>query len=205
MQLCKAIKCIYFDRIGPVCGKTFRIILDPSPLSSKVCGWRDQPLKLTSGFARMFLDMRRKIVVICILLCGCATAYKMNSIRVGMTRAEVVQVMGTPASTSSKGNTEYLNYRLSETDDQAFYGVTKPYYVRLIDGRVDSFGKLGDFDSTQKPTVRIESDANIKTDNTTSSKSTLYDELIKLKHLKDEGVITAAEYNKEKQELLNRY
>ncbi len=115
--------------------------------------------------------------------------------------------MGPPASTSAKGKTEYLNYSLSETDDQAFYGITKPYYVRIINGRVDSFGRLGDFDSTQKPTVRIETKENIKTqsDIKTSGEADLYSELMKLKQLRDEGLITQEEFEKEKKELLEKY
>jgi len=65
---------------------------------------------------------------------------------------------------------------LSETYDQAFNGITKPYYIRLINERVDSYGRLGDFDSTQKPTVRIETQENIKTqsDIKTSGSRDLY-------------------------------
>ena len=110
---------------------------------------------------------------------------------------------GPPASTSAQSGTEYLNYSLSETDDQAFHGVTRPYYVRLLNGKVDSFGRLGDFDSTQKPTIRLETDENIKTN--VSGKTDLYSELKKLKELKDEGIISEDEYEKEKKELLEKY
>lgn len=137
------------------------------------------------------------------LITGCATAHKISAVQIGMTKEEVIKVMGPPSSTSAKAGTEYLNYSLSETDDQAFYGITKPYYVRLIDGKVDSFGRLGDFDSTQKPTVRVETNENIKAN--VSSKSDLYSELKKLKELRDEGVISAAEFEKEKKELLEKY
>ena len=108
------------------------------------------------------MNFRVFVVVLSVLLIiGCATAHKISSVQIGMTKDEVVKVMGPPASTSAKGGTEYLNYSLSETDDQAFHGITNPYYVRLINGKVDSFGRLGDFDSTQKPTVRVETDENI--------------------------------------------
>ena len=142
------------------------------------------------------------ILCVIVILLGCATAHKISLVRIGMTKEEVIQVMGPPASTSAKENTEYLNYQLSETDDQAFDGITKSYYVRLINGHVDSYGKLGDFDSTQKPTVRIETDENIKTQ---TEKSDLYTELMKLKKLRDEGLITDEEFEKEKKELLEKY
>lgn len=142
-----------------------------------------------------------------VLVTGCATAHKISAVQIGMTKDKVIKVMGRPASMSVKRGTEYLNYSLSETDDQAFYGITQPYYVRLINGRVDSYGRLGDFDSTQKPTVRIETDENIKTESdvkVTGNKD-LYSELKKLKELKDEGIISEEEFEKEKKELLEKY
>ena len=147
------------------------------------------------------------LLSIAFLLAGCATANKISNVQMGMTKQDVIRVMGPPVSTSATGKTEYLNYSLSETDDQAFYGITKPYYVRIINGRVDSFGRLGDFDSTQKPTVRIETKENIKTqsDVKTSGKADLYSELMKLKQLRDEGLITQEEFEKEKKELLEKY
>ena len=145
------------------------------------------------------------LTILFILLAGCATAGKINQVQIGMTKEEVIKVMGPPASMSAKGNSEYMNYSLSETDDDAFRGWTKPYYVRLINGIVDSYGRLGDFDSTQKPTVRIETDENIKTDVKSNEKKDLYSELKKLKQLKDDGLITQEEYDKEKKELLEKY
>jgi outer membrane protein assembly factor BamE (lipoprotein component of BamABCDE complex) len=145
------------------------------------------------------------IIAAAVSLAGCATATKISGVQLGMTKEEVIKVMGPPASVSAKGDNEYLNYSLSETDDQAFYGITRPYYVRLINGRVDSYGRLGDFDSTQKPTVRIEKDETIKADVKTSEKKDLYSELKKLKQLKDDGIITQQEFEKEKKELLEKY
>jgi len=144
-------------------------------------------------------------ITLTITLSGCATAHKMNNIQIGMTKSEVIKVMGSPVSVSAQRGSEYLNYSFSETDDQAFYGITKPYYVRLISGRVESYGRLGDFDSTQKPTVRIEKNETIKADVKTSDKKDLYSELKKLKQLKDDGLITQQEFNKEKKELLDKY
>lgn len=145
------------------------------------------------------------LILFAITLISCASAHKMNKLQIGMTKSEVIKAMGPPASMSAKSGSVYLNYSLSETDDQAFYGFTKPYYVRLINGKVDSYGRLGDFDSTKTPTVRIEKDENINANIKTTSKSTLYSELRKLKQLKDDGIITQKEFNKEKKELLDKY
>lgn len=147
------------------------------------------------------------LAIFAVLLAGCATAHKITRVTIGMTKEKVIKVMGRPASTSAKGNTEYLNYALSETDDDAFRGWTRHYNVRLVNGRVDAYGRLGDFDSTQKPTVRIETDEKIETQTDVKVKGTqdLYSELMKLKQLRDEGLLTQEEFEKEKKELLEKY
>ena len=137
-----------------------------------------------------------------VLLAGCATANKISGVQLGMTKEEVVRVMGKPTSVSAQGGSEYLNFALSETDDDAFRGWTKPYYVRLINGKVESYGRTGDFDSTKTPTVRLESDQTIRQDSRGSND--LYTELNKLKELKDSGVITEDEFQAQKKKLLER-
>lgn len=98
------------------------------------------------------------LVVTAILMTGCATAAnKMNSVHIGMTKQEVVSVLGPPASTSAKEGVEYLNYNLFEP----VYGI-KPYFVRIINEKVDSYGRLGDFDSTKPPEMKSTIDLNIK-------------------------------------------
>ena len=102
-----------------------------------------------------------KIVLGLLIICAvtaCTTTKKMNDVSLGMTKAQVISAMGAPKSTSASGTTEYLNYRLYEGyHDQ--YGAE--FYVRLVNGRVDSYGKLGDFDSTKDPTISVESNENI--------------------------------------------
>ena len=136
------------------------------------------------------------------LLAGCATANKISGVQLGMTKDEVVKVMGKPTSISAQGGSEYLNFALSETDHDAGRGWTKPYYVRLINGKVESYGRTGDFDSTKTPTVRLESDQTIRQDSRGSND--LYTELKKLKELKDSGVITEDEFQAQKKKLLER-
>jgi hypothetical protein len=144
-------------------------------------------------------------LVACVVIAGCATAGKIGGVRIGMTEAEVVAVMGKPASVSAQGRSKYLNYALSETDDQAFYGLTSKYYVRLIDGKVESFGRTGDFDSTKTPTVRVESDQTVKQDVQIKESADLYTELKKLQELKDAGIITEEEFQSQKKKLLEKH
>ena len=123
-------------------------------------------------------------------LAGCATSGVMNSLELGMTKSEVIEFLGDPVSTSASSGTEYLNYKFSETDDDAFIGLTTNYYVRFTNGVVDSFGRLGDFDSTQDPTVRIETDQDISTSNSTSPAERLRE----IRRLYDDGLLTESEY-----------
>jgi len=50
-----------------------------------------------------------------------------------------------PDRVAAKGNTEYLIY--SYRNDE--------YFIRLIDGKVEAYGRQGDFDSTKDPTMNL--------------------------------------------------
>ena len=67
-----------------------------------------------------------------------------NDVRVGMNRDQVESIMGKPSSISAKDGIEYMTYTLGN----------EPYFVRLVSGKVDAFGRKGDFDSTQVPTTK---------------------------------------------------
>ena len=74
-------------------------------------------------------------------LFACAGSFqRMNNLKLGMTKQEVIQTIGSPDITSASGNVEYLKYR---SNTGMFY--TDEYYVRLLDGKVDAFGQQGDF------------------------------------------------------------
>jgi hypothetical protein len=89
-------------------------------------------------------------LIFLVLLGGCATSVsRLDKISMGMTRDEVLQTMGKPTSISTAENVEFLNYVL-------FNGFREqPYYVRLRQGKVDAFGKVGDFASSKDPTSNI--------------------------------------------------
>lgn len=96
------------------------------------------------------------------VLYGCAVANgpwgsaTINKVSLGMNKAQVIEVMGSPTSTSATEGVEYLNYTLIEA-----FGVNAPYFVRLKNGKVDAYGKRGDFDSTKVPENKTTIDLNI--------------------------------------------
>lgn len=102
--------------------------------------------------------MKKLFLVTLIFLAGCATAQKLNNVSIGMTKQEVIAVMGTPSSTSAKGEVVYLNYLLTEINglDQSQYY----HFVLIKNGKVESYGKLGDFDSTKDNKTVIDLNVN---------------------------------------------
>ena len=135
----------------------------------------DRPLSICIVVAQIKGDLHEElgcgVLLTTFLLAACATANKISGVQLGMTKDEVFRVMGNPISVSAQAGLEYLNYVLSEPHDDAFRGwttayyvrpvKTTPYYVRLVKGKVESYGRTGDFDSTKTPTVRLESDHTI--------------------------------------------
>lgn len=87
--------------------------------------------------------MRRLVLLFVLwgLVVGCAgSAKKINNIDIGMTKADVIEVMGEPNYTSGKEGVEILNYKLTAN---SLY--SDMYFVRLKDGKVERFGRQSDF------------------------------------------------------------
>ena len=85
-----------------------------------------------------------------LFLFGCVTTTRMNEIGIGMTKEEVISVMGNPASTASPGGgVEVLRFYLE------YEFIVQEYFIRLENGKVASYGRMGDFDSTKDPTQNI--------------------------------------------------
>ena len=152
------------------------------------------------------------LLVFATLLVSCATSSIMGAVEPGMTRDEVIAVMGEPASVSAEGDTERLNYKISETSNDAYYGFTTPYYVRLVNGRVDSYGKTGEPDS-QVTTAPAETDEVQQEDEMPQENEVRQDdegldfftEMRKLKQLHDEGILSDAEYAELKKKAISKY
>jgi hypothetical protein len=153
------------------------------------------------------------------LLVGCETSAKLNSIRIGMTKDQVQSMLGTPDSTSAQANVEYMTYYLTA---DAGYGRDQPYMIRLVDGKVESFGRFAQlFDLYNRPvTSALPEQPNFPqlgmssmagapvpvpaNPGAASVRTDLASELQQLKALHDQGVLTDEEFQKAKQKLLNQ-
>ncbi len=98
-------------------------------------------------------------VALIAFLTACSSAppaRKINAVSIGMTKADVIAVMGQPDSTAAKDGIEYMNYRLATSALDFDGSDTSDYFVRFVKGRVDAFGHKGDFDTAGQPKQRVE-------------------------------------------------
>ncbi len=127
-------------------------------------------------------------------LISCAKPPEFGGISIGMTEAQTISKLGQPNSVAVKGSTKYHEY-------ESYWGLSKldytRWFVRFVDEKVESFGKLGDFDSTKNDTQNI----NIKLDQMPTSSapegqknSNIEAELLEYKRLNDQGLINGSEY-----------
>ena len=84
------------------------------------------------------------LILAALLLAGCAPWLPVQNVSTGMTKAEVLQQLGKPTDVAGTGNVEYLWYNPVNRFWQR-------YYVRLVNGKVESYGPLGsEPDATRK-------------------------------------------------------
>jgi hypothetical protein len=169
--------------------------------------------------------MKTRFTLVCALLvgallAGCESSTKLNEIHIGMTKDQVQSILGTPDSTSAQANVEYMTYYLSA---DAGYGRDQPYMVRLVDGKVESFGRFAQlFDLYNRPvTSATPGQPNFPSlginsvnammpapapaySNGAGIRTDLAGQLQQLKALKDQGVLTDEEFQKAKQKLLSQ-
>ncbi len=90
-----------------------------------------------------------------VLIAGCAPkahekAENMNNASIGMTKQEVVSAMGQPQSVSANDGVEVLKYKLCVRDGNFWNDwrcrVWDEFYIRLENGKVDSYGKTSEVD-----------------------------------------------------------
>lgn len=91
-------------------------------------------------------------------LAGCANRpnyapySSLNKISVGMSKETVIQILGSPNSSAAQGNTEYLKYIMIINE----FSRPRECFVRLVNGKVEAYGRIGDFDSTKDPTIKVQ-------------------------------------------------
>ena len=133
-----------------------------------------------------------------VLLAGCYTADRLNHITIGMTKDQVIGILGQPDSTSAQANIEYLTYNLSS--DSGHYDSYQPHFIRLVDGRVESFGRFMQlFDIYNRPPAGAAVNAPTWAPNNNTD---IASQLLKLKALKDQGALTDEEFQQAKAKLL---
>jgi hypothetical protein len=148
----------------------------------------------------------------CLLLIGCAQPKpEFGNIGAGMSEAEVVQKLGKPSTIAMQGQTKYLEYESWDVDP--WYGNRinfQVFFVRIINGHVESFGRRGDFNSTKNPTNDININQKIDTTSSQGTKTQpqeafdLQNELSKLEKIKKDGLITDSEYQQIRQRLIDK-
>ena len=161
--------------------------------------------------------MKTKIILITALFVGlftvgCETSAKLNDVRIGMTRDQVVSILGQPDSTSAQANVQYMTYYLDTTSDYR----DRAYMVRLVNGKVESFGRFAQLvDLYNRPVTNATPgqpdfpQLGIGTAGTPvvnlpapTPKLDLASQIERLKALKDQGVLTDEEFQKAKAKLL---
>jgi outer membrane protein assembly factor BamE (lipoprotein component of BamABCDE complex) len=80
----------------------------------------------------------------CELLPGIPTAHHINALSVGMSREEVLSALGSPVSKGADSSSETLYYRLYDTAADAERRTGTTYFVRFVNQRVESFGRLNE-------------------------------------------------------------
>ena|SRR3989338_10264393 len=106
--------------------------------------------------------MRYFYLILCFFFFGCATtSARINNLNLGMSKSEVIKIMGSPNATKAKDNTEILEYFLHPANNY-WTSITypEPYWIFIVDGKVSQYGKAGDF-GTSMPADRREYNINI--------------------------------------------
>lgn len=111
--------------------------------------------------------MKFLLIISLFFFTGCAAydigrkSNEMNNISIGMSKADVISKIGQPSRVSANEGVEYLIYRL--VDDVNYeqssisLGLIPPstkkndYFVKVIENKVVSYGKVGDFGTSIEP------------------------------------------------------
>jgi len=92
-----------------------------------------------------------------LLLVGCATSKSLNlsSISIGMDKQKVIALKGEPFRVAAIDGLEYFIYRGFDLNRLLDGNGTFEAFIRFKDGKVEAYGRLGDFDSTKHKELLI--------------------------------------------------
>ena len=93
------------------------------------------------------------VALVCIILVGCIVPADLSQIEIGMSKADVIKILGKPQDYKAQGGRSYLIYHAQGTNPTI--STVWSRYIRPVDGKVESFGAVGDFDSTKDPTLNL--------------------------------------------------
>lgn len=106
------------------------------------------------------------LVILVLSGCGTLTAKSMNKLSIGMSKAEVIRIMGSPTTTKADGNTEVLEYKRM-ADMQEWWTSRSSqrtnYWIVFENGELIKYGKAGDWDTAQPETIKHIIEADIIT------------------------------------------
>lgn len=87
---------------------------------------------------------------------GCASpGSKMNRLSLGMTKSEVIDVMGDPDTTKAAEGIEYLVYRIDPWAHMEAWNASGEYWAVIENGKLTKYGRPGDFNTTEAPTTKV--------------------------------------------------
>lgn len=145
-----------------------------------------------------------KAVVSCLLglvVAGCATSStKLNQVHLGMAKSDLVSQLGVPDSAKVQANTEYLIYYLSNDKGAR----QEPYMVRLVDAKVESFGRYVQLFDTQSRSSGASVALGLGAIMPYGMEMDTVTQLQQLKSLQDQGVLTSEEVQRAKDRLLSK-
>ena len=86
--------------------------------------------------------MQRLLLVLSLIwVVGCvSTTKRLDKIKVGMSREQVISLMGKPESTMQSLQGEILRYELNESINDWY---PAPYYIYIVNGKVKHLGRMG--------------------------------------------------------------
>jgi len=152
---------------------------------------------------------------------GSTSSVRLADLRMGMTKEEVQSILGPPDSTDAQANAEYLIYHLELPDHVAIYDREPLYMVRMVSGKVESFGRFLElYDLCLRPVTQAPSGQPgfpqtgfnpggplppgmaAVSSGATAPRMDMASELERLKALKDQGGLSEEEFQRAKSKLL---